>query len=330
MSDEAQQPPLPSTRHRVRSRVALLGIPRSGTTWLANALSAHHSVHLVNEPENRLLDVLGWLGTGRLGVVPALSPGDRAPEYRAMWAVALAGGWPDDGGVARASALLRRVAVREALPRQVRALALRGAGELAARRQPPGPVVLVKSVRTGFTLDWVVAEFDPALLVVWRHPLNVVSSWLHQQWGTDTLTQPTEVSLRFTDTALWPPPTEHVAATAWTVCAHLTVLLETVARHPDALVVNHERSTLDAPAATAAALQWIGLDADDAVATFIAENDRPGEGFAIQRRTREEPTVWRSRLDGDDVRQVHAIIDRFQNESSVAAARWPTSPAVAP
>jgi hypothetical protein len=330
MSDEAQPPPLPATRHALRRRVALLGVPRSGTTWLANVLSAHPSVRLVNEPENRLLDVLGWLGTGRLGVVPALAPGDSAREYRTMWAVALAGGWPEEGAGARASALLRRVAVREALPRRVRGLALRGAGELAARHRQAVPVVLVKSVRTGFTLDWVAAEFDPSLLVVWRHPLNVVSSWLHQEWGTSRLNEPLQLRERFADTALWPPPTDHVAATAWTVCAHLTILLESVARHPEALVVNHEHTALDPERATGAVLDWIGLDTTAAVSTFIAENDRPGEGFAIQRRAHAEPAVWRARLDGDDQREVATMVDRFENESAVAARWWPTSPAVAP
>src|SRR5688500_15773350 len=92
-------------------RALLVGLPRSGTTWMASALSAHPDVHLVYEPDNRGLDLLGWLGTARTGSVPSLEPGERPRDYELMWRVAFAGGWPERGAVAAPVDLLRRIAV---------------------------------------------------------------------------------------------------------------------------------------------------------------------------------------------------------------------------
>ena len=311
------------------SRVALLGLPRSGTSWMANLIAAHPAVSLVNEPDNRDLDLLGWLGTGTLGVVPVLSPGERAADYRSMWRVAFSGGWPADGPLARPARVLRRAARSEALPDRVRGAALRAAGRIAAHRRAESPVVLVKSVRAAFTLDWLVDGFDPALLVVWRHPLNVVSSWLDKGWHTHQYNGLTPVRHRFAHTPLWPIPDDPLGWAAWTVCAHSTILLETVGRRPGALVLNHERSAQSAGTTAALVIEWLGLDWDDSVTAFIAENDRSGEGFTIQRQTSEEPTVWRRRLDAADAKVVRGWIERFQAESATVAAAWPTSAAVA-
>ncbi|MEY2447900.1 MAG: hypothetical protein QOH79_1376 [Acidimicrobiaceae bacterium] len=315
--------------HATPNRVALLGLPRCGTTWSANLLSAHPAVSLVNEPDNRTFDVLGWLGTGRLGVVPCLSPGDRASEYRTMWRIAFAGGWPEAGTLGRATRALRRTATNDAVPHRLRVAALLAAGRLAAQRRPAGPLVLVKSVRAEFAVDWLVREFDPAVLVVWRHPLNVVSSWIQKDWQGSHLNDLPPVRDRFSGTGAWPPPSGGAAAAAWTICANLTILLESVERLPGALVVNHERNTQDPENAAATILSWLGLDWHEAVQEFIAENDRPGEGWDIQRRMAEEPTRWRARLSPEDAREVLAVVERFQSESAVAAAAWPACPAVA-
>lgn len=314
----------------VPPRVALLGLPRSGTSWMANLIAAHPAVALVNEPDNRDLDLLGWLGTGALGVIPSLGPGERATDYRTMWRVAFAGGWPADGPLATATRTLRRIAGARVVPRPLQATALRTAGRLTAHRTPAAPVVLVKSVRSMFTVDWVSAEFDPALLVVWRHPLNVVSSWLDKGWHTHWYNGLPSVRHRFAHTPLWPVPEDALGWAAWTVCAHLTILLETVVDRPAALVLNHERSAQDPRATAEHVLGWLGLDWDDAIAAFVAANDRRGEGFTIQRRTADEPTVWRGRLDREQARVVLEWVERFQGESPAVAARWPTSPAVAP
>ncbi len=114
---------------------------------MARILGSHPEVHLVHEPDNRNLDVLGWLGTGVVGAVPTLRPGDDAPDYRRMWRVAFAGGWARTGPLAVPTAALLRVARLPAgVPTPLRSGALRAAAAVSAREHVRTRVVLVKSV----------------------------------------------------------------------------------------------------------------------------------------------------------------------------------------
>jgi hypothetical protein len=287
-------------------------------------------VHLVHEPDNRNNGVLGWLGTGVVGSVPSLVPGANAPDYRRMWRLAFAGGWPERGAPARVADALKRVSLARRLPMAVRVAALRRAVDIGVRQPAPGPVVLVKSVSAHFALDWIVDEFDPTLIVVWRHPLNVVPSWLQLHWeGAEFIAARPAIPARFESTALWPPPTDRIGGTAWAACAQLTILLESAARHPAALVLNHEANTIDPESAARALLGQLGLDWHDALAGFIEDSNKPGEGWATDRVTSEEPSRWKTRLAADDAARVLGIIEEFERYSPVAAAQFPASPAVA-
>ena len=51
------------------------------------------------------------------------------------------------------------------------------------RRRPRH--VVVKSVNSVFSLDWIVKRYTPKVLVLRRNPLNVVSSWVVLNLGTE-------------------------------------------------------------------------------------------------------------------------------------------------
>jgi hypothetical protein len=188
--------------------------------------------------------------------------------------------------------------------------------------------VFVKSVKSEFTFDWLVDTFDPRIVVVWRHPLNVVSSWLGREWrGKRSHLAP--VQQRFAGTVAWPPASEGPAEIAWTVCATMTILLEAAERHGSALVLNHETTTQSPLDAAASVLAWLGLPWHDAVGDFIVDSNREGDGWALRRVQDEEPERWKQRLGAADARAVLDVVARFADASPVAAAAWASSPAVA-
>ena len=280
-------------------RGLVAGLPRSGTSWFLKVVGAHPAIRTVFEPDHRNQDMLGWLGTGVVGALPSLVPGAPAPDYRQMWAVAFAGGWPEAGRRAASVLRLRKVAMSKA-PARVRAAALRRAAGIAAR-EVPDTTVLVKSVAVQLSLEWVTAEFAPTVLVVWRHPLNVVASWQELGWATTELvaSRPA-VRDRFVGSPLWPPTPGGLEGTAWSVCAQTTLLLEAAGRIPGALVFNHEDTTSAPEEGARRALAALGLDWHPVVGDTIDAMDRPGTGWVTNRRTAEEAARWRSRLSEDD------------------------------
>ena len=94
----------------------------------------------------------------------------------------------------------------------------------------------------------------------WRHPLNVVASWLDIGWrGADFVGSRHAVRERFEGTELWPPPADPIEGLAWSAGAATVVLLESAAR-TGALVRAHEDNALDPGTAVAAMLEYLGLE----------------------------------------------------------------------
>ena len=85
-----------------------------------------------------------------------------------------AGGWPWDR-VESARAAGRRL-VR--IPPSMRDAVVAALAEATSRLRRRPRHVVVKSVNSVFSLDWIVKRYTPKVLVLRRNPLNVVSSWV--------------------------------------------------------------------------------------------------------------------------------------------------------
>jgi hypothetical protein len=275
-------------------------------------LDAHPAVTLVNEPDNAEVAPLAEWATARHGSAPSLKPGERAPEYDALFAAAFRARVPVRGRRLRAARRLHWPALSGRVPDHVS-----GDG-----------VVLVKSVAAYCSLEWFQARFDPRMIVLWRHPLNVLASWLEIGWrGAQFAAGQRALCERFERTALWPPPSDPVTGLEWAVCASTVVVLESAAR-TRAVVRAHEDNAREPAAAIAAMLDHLGLAWTGAIDTALADHDRPGNGWTAQRVAGDEPQRWRTRLDAAVVAEMTVWLDRFGDESPIAAAAWSTSPAV--
>lgn len=295
-------------------RGLVVGVARSGTTWISQILAAHPDVTLVHEPDNEHVSPMASWGTARFGRAPSLRKGDEAPEYAALFRTAFRGRIPVRGRRLRLASKLRVPAVAGLVPR-----AVKGDG-----------LILVKSVGAYLSLEWMIEQFSPSTIVLWRHPLNVLASWLEIGWrDADFATGLPAIRERFEQTALWPPPANDVMGLAWSVCASMSVLLESAVRTP-ALIRGHEQNALQPREAVASMLDHLGLVWAPEIDEAIALRDAPGSGWVTERLAADEPLRWRDRLKNESVTDLRALIDRFQDESPVAAEAWTTSPAVHP
>jgi len=130
----------------------VVGLPRSGTSWLAKALSLGPGISYYFEP-----DVL----------LPA------NPLYRYL---------PPEAD----EPVLERVLAEHLDGRAVDeyVIAEQGLRELLAR--PRARTVLVKWVRAGLMLEWIGARFPGLSLVqIVRHPVPLFLSWRQRDWDPD-------------------------------------------------------------------------------------------------------------------------------------------------
>ncbi len=304
--------------------------PRTGTTWVAWVLSVAPGVTWINEPDNEWPNVFALKAKRTLGRFPVLEKGDSAPpEYEELWARAFQGFrqsrfmdrivWRSDRGE-RTMLQLWRALCDHANPEMSRELRV-----LTALVRPPGskprPVggrrrgkaperVLVKSVYAPLALEWINARFQPQTVIVLRHPLNVMASWVELMGGGCALdTNPT---VREHFAARWNLPELHPDASrlqriSWEVGLFTSALYAGIDEHPDWVVVSHEDLCVDPRETFKRLYEDVGLEWSSKTEEFLEERNRPGEGFKVFRVASELPERWRKRLSKEQLEEIWSV-----------------------
>jgi len=300
------------------SRLLIAGVPRSGTTWIGQALGRTDGSIYVHEPDG---DHDPFAFRARLGhrVAPALGAGDVDPDYERLFAGAFAGG--------RYAGTLRDKAARRiygGVPIEDRWRAwlggplsptLRLVSALAVPRvaEPGKTNVIVKSVRSELAMDWLVERFEPRVLLVERNPLNVLASWIELEYVRDPK-EAAAVAVHAQERWNIPPPSvdePRLVHQTFEYGVLACALRDAAARHDDWTVVRHEQLCTDPVAEFRALTGTLGLGWNDDVAEFLTESDRAGTGYQTNRRATDQPDRWRERLDAGQLEIIRATLDRF-------------------
>jgi hypothetical protein len=303
--------------------VLVLGLPRAGATWVAQTLGLACGTRLVNEPDNETSRPFAVRAKLPVGRYPVLGAGDQAPAaYRTLWERAFAAADAPAGLRTRlAEALLRRAGPTErwngfCADRPRVSPRLRAVSALAALPPPGDPVqhVVVKSAHASFAAEWIATRFQPRVVVVLRHPFNVVASWTELGWGgcgLDRNPRIVERYLRPWHLPALPPACSRLTRVSWEIGLHLTVLQATAEEHPDWVAVRHEDLCLDPAGRLRALCAAVGLEWTDEAGIHLRQSNRPARGLVTMRVAAEQPERWRTRLTADQVREAAGTLERF-------------------
>lgn len=305
--------------------ILVAGAPRTGTTWVANVLSRARGVAWINEPDREWPHPYALKAKLRLGQYPILEEGDRVPrEYGVLWARTFAGFRQSR----LQQALARRLGGEEAPVGELwHALCNHIRPSISARlrlvtslARPPssrayGTRILAKSVNAPLALEWVAAAFRPSVVVVLRHPLNVIASWVDLGWGgCDLHTNPT-IRRRMADRwglpELGPTPST-VERLAWEVGLFTSAVRDGAERHGDWLVASHEDLCVHPEDGFRSLYERLGLEWSGRTELVLYQTNRPGTGWDLTRIAVEQPGLWRTRLSPDQVREASSVLSRIE------------------
>ena len=319
-------------RWRESRRLLIVGVPRSGTSWLGRALAMTTDASYVHEPDHERYVIAAMHAKRRLGLFPVLSPGDRAPSYRRLWERAFR-------DQVKARTLAYRMAARlfwkasepefEAAldyPRPSRSLRLRAAGFLGSRSPRDGaekPLVIVKSAHAAFSVEWIAQEMDPTVIVVARHPLNTLASWI--ELGIRECTLELETFPRVRERLLIPlgidAPSRNVSPltrAAWNLGLLASCLQASVDRHPGWHVVSHESLVADPLGGYRALCGDLGLGWTTSIEEFLEQSDRPGTGFETHRVAAQLTDRWRRVFSDAQAKEVTGVLSQFSLKQSLS------------
>jgi hypothetical protein len=319
------------------NRVLVVGVPRSGTTWVGHILGHTEGATFLNEPDNHLALPFALRAKRSLsgGFHPALMPLEDALDYELLWRHAfglVSAGMPRIE-YSRLEGLRRAVSIRllasasqkqkwaaiareEPLALRLRAAELLAIPERAQRRASN---LVVKSVYATLSLEWISCRFPVEIIIVLRDPLNVLSSWTEMGWlgrpGDDMLdTLDVGVQGRLEDKWEVAAPPVHdsvVARSTWMICVLTCELVDAARRNPDWHVVTHE-SLCEAPhegfrkLAEACVLPWT-----PEVKSLLDEMNRAGSKYEPFRVAAELREAWRLRLGPEQIRDARSMLERF-------------------
>jgi hypothetical protein len=175
---------------------------------------------------------------------------------------------------------------------------------------------LAKSVQVALALDWLRARYQPTIVMVRRHPLDVTASFLSQPWvfGSDLIPRATRARLCDPWGAPVIVPADPLSHAAWTTGFIMSVLHADAARHPEpeAIAVAHEDLCANPHAAFRDLAMRAGLDWGDADAARLdASNRADPHHRAPFRIIAEQPGKWRTRLDAEQQRAAIRILGHF-------------------
>lgn len=290
-----------------RTRVAVAGLPRSGTSWLARGLSLAEGLTYYREPDNH-------------DHVPGASPrfpflylpaGADDAEYRQHMQRALSGEVATHFTMSQdPGPLLRR------LPKNWWPMA--DHAPLLFWRGSEG---LVKLVNSNLALDFLLEHF-PATRQVYivRHPCGQFASWRRQGWTPKPERLLEDARLVADHLASLE---DHIRsaegfwskAGAWWGAVNRIVHRQSQKR-PERLVVTFEWLCAAPLAHYRQLFDRLGLQWTVAAEHFLQESNRPGKDkgkpYSLVRDASQEATKWKREVDAADIAACRAAAEPFE------------------
>ena len=306
-----------SIRSVAHRPVLVVGVPRSGTSWTANVLAACEGTRLVREPDNEKLSAPAIWAKKDLGRFPVLDAMDRAGGYERLWRWAFAGA-SDNYRLRVARRLLSRADDRDlenlAKGRRTKELDLAGVLSARPRVSPAGSTVIAKSVHAVLSVGWLASHFEIDVLVVLRHPANVLASWLELELPDRdrNLFALDRVRERFVRPWEVPLPGDTVLERAvWQLGLSTCALEQAAAAHPEWHVRTHEQLCDDSASQFRSLVHDLGLVWGSGPSVVLETSNKPGTGFTESREASQVADSWRTRLSEEQVKVMLQVLRPF-------------------
>lgn len=301
--------------------VLVLGVPRSGTTWIGESLGRCDETVYVHEPDG-VHEPFAFRARTALPVGGILAPGAAVGEYERLWEGAF------NGGV-KAATLRDHLARRlyAGVPAAHRArfrnggrrtprLALANSLALPRVAAPESRNVVVKSVDAALTAEWVFDRFRPEVIVVRRDLRAVLASWITldmrgpQRRNYEALRS---LAQQRWDVAL-PEFEAPLIVRSAAVCSIWSVALHDAARRHGWMQLRYEDVAVDGARALHAAADQVGLTWGARADAYVQERNREGTGYATTRVAGSTIDTWKSKLTEEQIEAIETVVGCFPEE----------------
>lgn len=320
--------------------ILLVGVPRSGSTWIAKVLSKAKNNTLFLEPDNEKENPLAYVFKKNLHRYPYINENDDQTDYYKLWKANFSEKRIPD----KMLQLLNKHFMPEQniLEFQVREkcnshynsdffriendIRIAGAKKLRLDKmlnylprlfflkRTTGRII-VKSVHANLSLPWIDKNFNPHIVVIFRNPLNVIASYLK-------LKMPDSIRNIFGQEQLIH---DHLSetidqiSTASTLVQKMAVqigsiyyvLEQQIKQHPNWIITMHETLCENPIGEFKKLFEQVNLKWSQSAEDYLVQTNKKGEGFTRNRIAKDEIDKWKRNLTTEQIDDIQKYIKIF-------------------
>jgi hypothetical protein len=127
---------------------------------------------------------------------------------------------------------------------------------------PVDSTVIAKSVYAAFALEWLADRYAPQVVIIERHPVRVVASWMRLGFHVGQMPTRERITAEHVEPArlpAWDPQAPRLVQVSWVVALLTTAVRVARLSHPEWTVVSHEWLSVYPAGRLAALTEALGL-----------------------------------------------------------------------
>lgn len=324
--------------------IIIIGIPRSGTTWIAEIFKTVSQTLYLHEPDNEKSSVLAWLYKKDIHRFPYLTARDSNEEYEKMWRVILSGGYRLS--INKFLKFLffkrRRYAIESAIGERTSLSYIDGSigdviqgnvvspygvdeGSLLAwlvgqyfnenNEEYEKKRLVVKSVHAPLCAEWLASRFSMNMVIVLRNPYSLYAS-LRRMKIPDSFRNPLaqkelcrDMSLYISRFSFHKNPFDHLI---FQIMLMIKVLAVQIKLNQEWLILSHDRICMSPERNFLQIYNALGLEWSKRSVAKLDGLNKQGKGFNPSRVSKLEPTKWEMELSEEEKKAIDRWIDVFE------------------
>lgn len=315
---------------RINSKkpILIIGTPRSGTTWTANILAQSPQTIYIHEPDNERTSFLGYLNKLRCHRMPYLNENKSNSEYFQLFDQAFNKVFPS------ANSRINKIAFKFSglnIPKVEKQIKLKidDISNLGKVKQPffyktPYNIFrnllypdfrnfkskrrIIKSVHSGLALQFLKKHFDFRLVIIFRHPANVILSYIRTKspdGNRDVYEQP---DLKNDYLQLYVKHLKELGSPLALMGFQIAIFYyyweNTVLKSRDTIVLEHKDLCVQTEEKFKKIYNSLDLEWNNKVVSYIKRHNKEGEGYEINRLAKNELDKWKNEFTSTQVKQI--------------------------
>jgi len=292
--------------------IILFGVPRSGTTWISEVLTAHNKVKLIHEPDNEFNSFPGLIFKNGLSRFPYLDKKADNKDFYTLFDYALNKTIPSQAGLINKLLFkiygLQRSKLKQELLKNGTAIKekpLFSEKILNILTTKCEKRKLIKSVHALLTVPYLLNHFDFFPLIVTRNPLNVFSSYkkINMPDANRNLYKQTRLLNDYDiniEKGINDQNKDYEAGVQLAIFD--LVLKQNIKKYPQIVHVHYEDILKDPYEAFKRLHKKLSLDYNEQTENFIKSRFKAGDGYATYRIPEKQLEAWKSRLNDTEIR----------------------------